>query len=81
MGRIDSFDPNNITKENMQYLADHIENHVNYFESIMIIPDEIRDECEKHINEGIKRTKKLIKKLRKGDRSVFKDTDEWNSIF
>ena len=46
----------------------------------MIIPEEIIDECGDDVEEGIKRSKKLIKKLRNGDKSVFKDSDEWNSL-
>lgn len=80
MSGMHTFDPENITKEQMRYLADHIEGHVNYFESIMIIPDEIYNECKKEIDEGMKRAKKLIKKLRNGDKSVFKDIDDCNPI-
>ena len=76
----DVFDPDNITKEDMNRLADSIEDYLNLLEEIMVIPKEIIDECEDDINEGIKRSRKLIKKLRKGDKSVFKDSDEWNSL-
>lgn len=78
--RRDEFDPNDIRKEDMNYLADNIEEYVTQLEDVMIIPDEIIDECGDQIKEGIKRTKKLIEKLRKGDKSVFKDADDWNSL-
>lgn len=77
---VDDFDPNDIRQEQMEFLADHIEEYLELLEEVMIIPDEIMDDHGDEIEEGIKRTKKLIKKLRKGDRSVFKDEDEWNSI-
>lgn len=76
----DVFDPDNISKEDMNRLADAIENYINLLEEIMIIPEEIIDECGDDVEEGIKRSKKLIKKLRNGDKSVFKDSDEWNSL-
>lgn len=71
-----TFDPENVSKEDMKNLANHIEEYVDELESLMIIPDEIMDEYGDQIKEGIKRTRKLIAKLKKGDRSVFKDTDE-----
>ena len=70
-----TFDPDNVTKEDMKKLAKHIEEYVDQLESIMIIPDEIADEYGPQIKEGIKRSRKLINKLRKGDKSVFKDND------
>lgn len=76
----DVFDPDNISKEDMNRLADSIEDYLNFLEEIMVIPKEIIDECAEDIHEGIKRSKKLIKKLRNGDKSVFKDSDEWNSL-
>lgn len=74
----DTFDPDNVTKEDMKKLGEHIEEYIDQLESVMIIPDEIIDECGKQIEEGIKRAKKLVKKLKKGDKSVFKDADEDN---
>jgi hypothetical protein len=60
-----TFDPDNVTKEDMKNLAKHIEEYVDELESLMIIPDEILDEYGDQIKEGIKRAKKLIAKLRK----------------
>lgn len=76
----DTFDPNHCTKEEMKFLADHIDAYLELLKNVMIIPDEIFKEHGKDIQEGIKRTEKLISKLRKGDKSVFKDEDDWNSI-
>lgn len=64
----------------MKRLADAIEGYINELEAVMIIPDEILDDHEDQIKEAIKRARKLIRKLNKGDRSVFKDEDEWNYI-
>lgn len=71
------FDPNDIKKKDMLLLAEHIENYLEVFESVMIIPKDVYK--EKDIKEAISRTKKLCKKLRKGDISVFKDPDDFNS--
>lgn len=77
---INEFDPTDIRREDMEFLAEHIQEYLELLEEVMIIPDEIMDEHGDDIKEGIKRTKKLIEKLKKGDRSVFKDEEDWNSI-
>ena len=64
----------------MRRLAEAIESYIDEFESVMIVPDELMKECSKNFEEGLKRSKKLIKKLKKGDTEVFKDEDEWNFI-
>lgn len=74
----DVFDPDDVRQEDLDMLADHFEEYINMLNEMMIIPDEIMDSQRKQIKEGIEITKKLIKKLRKGDLSVFKDSDEWN---
>lgn len=79
-GYIQTFDPDNITKEHMEYLADHIENYIDELNNTMIIPNDIASEHKDQIEEAIKRCRLLIKKLRKGDTSVFKDDDEFNSL-
>lgn len=74
-------DPENIKKKDMKQLADHIENYINLLEEVMIIPDDMMEAHGKRIENGIKLVKKkLIKKLRKGDRSVFKDPEDWNLL-
>ena len=79
MGRKE-FDPDNIKKSDMNRLADVIEEYINTLQSVMIIPDELLDSSEDKIHEAINRANKLIKKLRNGDKSVFKDSDEWNYV-
>lgn len=68
-----TFDPNIVSKEDMIKLAEHIENYINELEKVMIIPEEMMDQYEDQISKGIKLSKKLIKKLKKGDKSVFKE--------
>jgi len=77
---LDSFDPDHITQESMNKLAEHIEEYLDTLESVMIIPNEIMIEHGKQIKEAIERCRLLIKKLRKGDTSIFKDEDEFNSL-
>ena len=74
------FDPRNIKQSDMNKLADAIEEYLLVLEKVIIIPEDVKKDCEENIKEGIKRTEKLIKKLRKGDTSVFKDEDEWNPL-
>lgn len=71
-----TFDISNVTKDDMKDLAQQISQYLRELERSMIIPDEIMEEYGKEIEEGIKRTRKLIKKLRDGDKSVFKDYDD-----
>lgn len=76
----DRFDPHDIRQSDMNQLADAIEEYLTVLEDIIIIPDDMKEKCEENIKEGINRTKKLIKKLRKGDTSVFKDEEEWQTF-
>ena len=75
------FDPRNIRKKDMDRLADNIENYIDFLENVIVIPDDIKDKHEDDIKAAIKMSKKLIKKLRNGDSSVFKSEDEWNPIY
>lgn len=63
----EEFDPDNCPQEVLNYLADHIENYLLVFRKTMIIPKELMSEYGDDIHEAIRRTDKLIKKLRKGD--------------
>lgn len=74
------FDPEHISKEDMCRLADAIDDYITLLEEVMIIPDELIEDCEKKINKAIERSKKLIKKLRHGDSTVFKEADEWTTL-
>lgn len=76
----DVFDPEKCTQKQMDRLADNIEAWINLMEKTMIIPDEILDEYGPSIKEGMKRTRKLITKLRKGDRSVFIEESEYDFV-
>lgn len=67
-------DLSNITDKDMKELANAIEDYIELFEEIMIIPKELKKD-KKEINEALELSKKLVKKLKKGDRSVFKDCD------
>ncbi len=74
------FDPDNISKEQMNIIADSIEEYLDTLKEVMIIPQELLKEHGKKIKHSIEIVEKLIKKLRKGDRSVFKDAEDWNVI-
>lgn len=69
---LEDFSSENISDIEMKNLADHIEKYLFLFEDIMIIPEEFKIN-EKDVQSAKKIVKKLIKKLRKGDRSVFKE--------
>ena len=64
----------------MEKLGRHIEDFLDVLEEIIIIPYEIEKEYGKQIDKGIETTRELIKKLKKGKKSVFKDSDDWNQI-
>ena len=75
-----NFDPENITKSDMNKLAEHIEEYIDMLEEVMIIPSDMKEEHGKRIEKALEVSKKLVKKLRKGDSSVFKDAEDWNLI-
>ena len=74
------FDPENIRKSDMIQLADSFEEYLGEFTEVMIIPEDINDKMKDNFSNGISVVEKLIKKLRKGDKSVFKSPDEWDSL-
>lgn len=74
------FDPDNITKQDMKNLADGIEGYLFVLKEIMVFPKEIQKEISKPMKESIKVVEELVKKLRKGDKNVFKSEDEWTSL-
>ena len=78
---LETFDPENISKKDCQNFADHLEEYLEVLEDIMIFPKEMKKKDKEKMQDAIHQTKKLIKKLRKGDRSVFKDPDEFNDMF
>ena len=73
-------DPENIRQSDMDRLADAIETYLYELESVMIIPEDLLEDHGDEMKRSISLTKKLIKKLRKGDRSVFKDPEDWNNV-
>jgi len=68
-----------ISRSEMQDLANNLAAYLELFEDVFVIPDSIRG-SEKTIKEAIRTTRKLIKKLRSGDRSVFKDYENWHTL-
>ena len=75
------FDPDNVSKDLCNKLASHLENYVSLLEEVMIFPKEMKEKDKMKMKDAVKTTKKLIKKLRKGDTSVFKDVNEINEMF
>lgn len=65
------------SEKTMKDLAEHIENYLELFEDVFIIPKG-KLGSKKEIEDALEKTRILIKKLRKGDTSVFKDFDEWD---
>jgi hypothetical protein len=76
----DTFTPDDITQADMDKIAEHIEIYINTLEEVMIIPQDMMKSHGERIEKAIKVSRKLIKKLRNGDKSVFKDEDDWNVI-
>lgn len=66
-----------ITNSVMDSLADSIENYLTLYINIFYIPKDYKGN-ERKIEKAIKKSTKLIKKLRKHDKSVFNvdDLDE-----
>lgn len=70
MSRYEEFNPDDCSQDQLNYLADHLENYLTVLTRTMIIPEEIMDDYGKQIDESIKRSRKLIKELRKGDAPI-----------
>ena len=66
-----SFDPKDITQEDLNELADAVEEFIRQQEEMYIIPKKIIEKHEKEYNEGRKTVEKLIKKWRKGNTDTF----------
>ena len=71
----DEFDPDDLTKNQLEQFADHLDNYLEMFQDVMVIPKELLDK-EKEMDIAIGLVKELISKLKKGKKSVFKDMDE-----
>ena len=80
IGSIMEVDPDNIRQSDMDRLAGGIETYLQEFESVIILPQDLLEDHGDAMKRAIETTKKLIKKLRKGDRSVFKDSEDWNNV-
>ena len=75
------FDPDDISKDAMLRFGKNINDYLNLLMEVMIIPEEVRKESGKRIKESIENTKKLIKKLKKGEsEDIFKDPEDCNII-
>ena len=59
----------------MKQLAEHINEYLDVLEEVMVIPEELIKD-EELIKAALKRSRKLVRKLREGDKSVFKDMDD-----
>lgn len=71
------FDPSKATKKDLSVLANHLGEYVTTCDEFMIIPPDLV-ESEDKIYQALKVVRRLIEKLEKGDKSVFKDYEEWN---
>lgn len=65
-----SFNKNTV-EETLPRLGVEIEKYIKLFKKVMILPKESKE--KKEVIDAIKTAEKLIKKLKKGDTSVFND--------
>ena len=70
-----TFDPMKLSNRDLKNLADNIEEYLSLLEEVMLFPEELLD-SRKEFDDSIKTVVTLIKKLLKGDRSVFKDDED-----
>lgn len=66
-------DIDNISQKDMDAIANAIEDYLEVFTDIMIIPKDIDKE---EVHDAIRTCRKLVKKLKKGDKNVFKGYDD-----
>ena len=71
------FDPENVTLESMQHLAEHLQEFLDVKREITVIPPDL-ERIGHGVNhqESYKLVEELIRKLNKGKTSVFKDIDD-----
>lgn len=69
------FNPRDLSKSDMEELANSIESYIELLEEVMIFPEELEGN-KKEFEEAIKTSKKLVKKLREGNKNVFKNALE-----
>lgn len=71
-----AYRPDEISTGQMKRLAEHIEEYLDLFEHIMVVPPELIKERRNVIDPSIKTVRQLIKKLKNGDKGVFRDIDD-----
>lgn len=64
--------PIDISKDTLKFLGNEIESYLNLFVNVMIIPKHLKHN-KKDLKDAIKTVEELIKKLKKGDKSVLKE--------
>lgn len=69
-----------ISNREMEIVADNIELYMNLYISKYIIPPDLRPRQDE-FDKGLDTIKKLIKKLRKHNSSVFKYADENSDVY
>nr|DAS69513.1 MAG TPA: QLQ protein [Caudoviricetes sp.] len=70
------YEPKDFTDSQMEKFADSIESYLHILSNIMILPEDLSKKEEKELMYSIEKAKKLVKKLKKHDRSVFRDEDD-----
>jgi uncharacterized membrane-anchored protein YjiN (DUF445 family) len=76
---METFDRDNISEFRARKFSKNLKKYIILRKEVMIIPDEIiKSKSHKAYKEGIKKTKKLVKKLEKAKKSVFRKENIWN---
>ena len=73
------FNPNSYSRDDMKALAMVIENYLDALDDVIVIPEDVQKEHGDEIAAARRECRKLIKKLRAGDTSVFNDPEDWDS--
>lgn len=68
-----------VRDSDMKRLAESLEEFLTLRDEILIIPKELQA-SKNDLEEARKVVEKLIKKLKNGDRSVFKDPEDWDHL-
>jgi len=76
--RFESLD--DIPKVHLEYLAEHIEKHINNYAAIYILPEHLLPQKETH-DAAMAMVRELIEYLKKGKvYKVFRDVEDWNLV-
>jgi hypothetical protein len=76
----DVFDIDRVNKKDLKFIADSLDEFVDFMTDIVIYPKEIDEEHGKKLRKGFEEVRKMSKGLREGKMKYFKDIEDCEQI-